>query len=97
MNTSAMDPETFWHSRAWLQYIFDDAKFRRLNPFGLLLAVVARLSALTPPNVTVQVSPHDRPMPLNLNIVLVGGAGTGKGGAPIGAHPSQCDGASLAA
>ncbi len=57
MNVSVMDPEIFWHSRPWLQYVHDDAKYRRLNPFGLLLAVLARLSALTPPNVEVQVSP----------------------------------------
>ena len=79
MSEFMLDPETFWHSRAWLQYVHADAKFRRLNPFALLLAVLARLSALTPPNVTVQVSPHDRPMSLNLNVVLVGAAGTGKG------------------
>ena len=78
-NEFLMDPETFWEARQWLQYVHDDAKFRRLNPFALLLAVMARLSALTPPNVTVQVSPHDRPMSLNLNVVLVGAAGTGKG------------------
>lgn len=79
MSEFILDTETFWHSRPWLQYVHDDAKFRRLNPFALLLAVMARLSALTPPNVTVQVSPHDRPMSLNLNVVLVGAAGTGKG------------------
>ena len=79
MNEFLLDPDEFWHSRAWLRYVYDDAKYRRLNPFGLLLAVLARLSALTPPNVTVQVSPHDRPMSLNLNVVLVGAAGTGKG------------------
>lgn len=79
MNEFLLDPDEFWHSRAWLRYVYDDAKYRRLNPFGLLLAVLARLSALTPPNVTVQVSPHDRPMTLNLNVVLVGAAGTGKG------------------
>jgi hypothetical protein len=78
-NEFIVDNEKFWHSRQWLQYVHDDAKFRRLNPFALLLAVMARLSALTPPNVTVQVSPHDRPMSLNLNVVLVGAAGTGKG------------------
>lgn len=75
MNTT--DP--FWDARPWLRWIRNDAKFRRLNPVGLLFTVMARLSALTPPNVVVQVSPHDRPMSLNLNVVLVGGAGTGKG------------------
>ncbi|WP_143251934.1 DUF3987 domain-containing protein [Bifidobacterium pseudolongum] len=77
--TETMNTDPFWDARPWLRWIYDDAKFRRLNPAGLLFAVMARLSALTPPNVVVQVSPHDRPMPLNLNVVLVGGAGTGKG------------------
>lgn len=77
--SEAMNPEEFWRSRPWLQYVYDDAKFRRLNPFGLLLAVLARLSALTPPNVEAQVSPSNRPMSLNLNVVLVGRAGAGKG------------------
>lgn len=79
MSEFILDTESFWHSRTWLRYVHDDAKYRRLNPFGLLLAVLARLSALTPPNVEVQVSPSNRPMSLNLNVVLVGRAGAGKG------------------
>lgn len=74
-----MDPHDFWAARPWLRYIYEDAKYRRLSPFGLLLAVMARFSALTPPNVTVRVAPHNRPMTLNLNVVLVGRAGEGKG------------------
>lgn len=74
-----MNAEGFWNTRPWLRWIHDDAKYRRVNPFGLLMATLARFSALTPPNVMAQVSPHDRPMTLNLNVVLVGAAGTGKG------------------
>lgn len=74
-----MTVDLFWNAYPWLTYLHDCAKAMRLNPFGLLTAVLVRYSALIPPNVVLTVTPNDRPMSLNLDAVLVGTAGAGKG------------------
>jgi len=71
--------EEFWNAYPWLTYLHDHAKAMRLNPFGLLTAVLVRYSALMPPNIVLKVTNSDRYMSLNLDAVLVGVAGTGKG------------------
>lgn len=69
----------FWHAYPWLTFVHDYAKALRFNPFGLLTALLTRYSALIPPNVVLKVTDDDLPMSLNLDAVLVGTAGAGKG------------------
>lgn len=71
--------DIFWNAYPWLLWIHDYAKSMRFNPYGLLTALLTRYSALLPPNVVLQVTENDLPMSLNLDAVLVGTAGTGKG------------------
>lgn len=71
--------DIFWNAYPWLLWIHDYAKSMRFNPYGLLTALLTRYSALLPPNVVLQVTDNDLPMSLNLDAVLVGTAGTGKG------------------
>lgn len=62
----------FWKARDWLTYIHAYAIHQRLNPFALLLTVLARISACIPPNVTALAMEGALPMTLNLNVVLIG-------------------------
>ena len=71
--------ERFFESRKWLGYAYRYAKALRLSPYGLVGVMLARLSALTPPNVVAQLTENDMPMTLNLNVALVGPTGSGKG------------------
>lgn len=71
--------ERFFESRKWLGYAYRYAKALRLSPYGLVGVMLARLSALTPPNVVAQLTDNDMPMTLNLNVALVGPTGSGKG------------------
>lgn len=71
--------KAFFHSREWLGYAYRYAKALRLSPYGLVGVMLARMSALTPPNVVAQLTPHDLPMTLNVNVALVGPTGSGKG------------------
>lgn len=71
--------KAFFHSREWLGYAYRYAKALRLSPYGLVGVMLARLSALTPPNVVAQLTENDMPMTLNLNVALVGPTGSGKG------------------
>lgn len=70
--------KTFFKSRKWLEYAYRYARALRLSPYGLVGVMLARMSALTPPNVVARVTKTDFPMSLNLNIALVGTTGTGK-------------------
>lgn len=70
--------KTFFKSRKWLEYAYRYARAVRLSPYGLVGVMLARMSALTPPNVVARVTKTDFPMSLNLNIALVGTTGTGK-------------------
>lgn len=71
--------KTFFKSRKWLEYAYRYARALRLSPYGLVGVMLARLSALTPPNVVAQLTENDMPMTLNLNVALVGPTGSGKG------------------
>lgn len=75
---SAAD-KTFFSARKWLEYAYRYARALRLSPYGLVGVMLARMSALTPPNVVAQLTPHDMPMTLNVNVALVGPTGSGKG------------------
>lgn len=75
---SAAD-KTFFSARKWLEYAYRYARALRLSPYGLVGVMLARLSALTPPNVVAQLTDNDMPMTLNLNVALVGPTGSGKG------------------
>lgn len=71
--------KTFFKSRKWLEYAYRYARALRLSPYGLVGVMLARMSALTPPNVVAQLTENDMPMTLNLNVALVGPTGSGKG------------------
>lgn len=79
--------DEFLDTRAWLRYVKKYALAARISPLGLVAGVLARVSALTPPNVVVQLSDANLSMGLNLFIVLVGKPGTGKG--KIMSHSSR--------
>ena len=70
---------SFFSARKWLEYAYRYARALRLSPYGLVGVMLARMSALTPPNVVAQLTPHDMPMTLNVNVALVGPTGSGKG------------------
>lgn len=74
-----MNEQTFYTSRPWLEYAYRYAKALRIAPHGLVGAILARVSALTPPNVVAQLTDNDLPMTLNLNVALVAPTGSGKG------------------
>lgn len=69
----------FWTSRPMLEYIRDYARSTRIAPMTLLLDVLARMSALTPPTVVIPPLVGASPASLNLFVATVGGPGTGKG------------------
>ncbi|MEK0264231.1 hypothetical protein [Bifidobacterium mongoliense] len=69
----------FWNDRAALAYVRDYARATRIAPMTLLLDVLARVSALTPPTVVIPPLVGASPASLNLFVATVGGPGTGKG------------------
>lgn len=71
--------KTFFGAREWLEYAYKYARALRLSPYGLVGVMLARMSALTPPNVVAKLTKHDEPMTLNVNVALVGPTGSGKG------------------
>ena len=71
--------DSFYTSRPWLEYAYRYAKALRISPHGLVGAILARVSALTPPNVVAQLTENDLPMTLNINVALVAPTGSGKG------------------
>lgn len=71
--------DSFYKSRPWLEYAYRYARGSNLSPHGVVGAMLARMSALTPPNVVAKVTKHDSPMTLNINVALVGTTGSGKG------------------
>lgn len=69
----------FFEARPALRYIRDYARATRISPMTLLLDVLARVSALTPPTVVIPPLVGASPASLNLFVATVGGPGTGKG------------------
>jgi hypothetical protein len=67
-----------FNQRPWLEYVHEYARAIRVSPWALAGAVLARVSALTPPNVVACLTDTDFPMTLNLDVALVGGSGSGK-------------------
>lgn len=79
MNVRNADYEGFFSKREWLRHAYQYAKATRISPWGFAGALLARVCALTPPNVVAQVTPYDLPMSLNALFALVGPTGSGKG------------------
>lgn len=73
------DYEEFFKRRAWLDYAYRYARSLRMSPWGLAGVLLARVSALTPPNVVARLTDGDLAMSLNVNLALVGPTGSGKG------------------
>jgi hypothetical protein len=75
---AAVLPDSFWESRAALAHVRVAARARRLPPDAVLGATFAQLCASTSHRIVLP--PPPRTAPLNVDIVLLGAAGAGKGG-----------------
>ncbi|MEV6656452.1 DUF3987 domain-containing protein [Nocardia fluminea] len=73
-------PLEFWERRGFLRHIRDAAWARDESPHGVLLAVLALLSANVDPSVQVETGIKS-PLPLNMFVGLVSTSGEGKSSA----------------
>lgn len=71
------DPGEFWKARPVLTQIMEFARARRVGPWAVLGATLARVVAATPPEIQLPATIGDRAS-LNLFVGLVGPSGMGK-------------------
>lgn len=70
--------EEFWSRRAVLAHIAQAARSQRCSPDAVLAAVLARLAAMTPHTMQVQLHHDAGPVPLSYYSLIVGPKGVGK-------------------
>lgn len=78
------DVDSFWAARPVLDHVLKLARSRRVGPWAVLGAAMARAVATIPPHVALPPTIGGR-MSANLFVALVGPSGAGKGGADAAA------------